>query len=53
MAEEKDRMSEYYRLLSEGHDRRTAYILTDKNPLATYERLEKKKEEREKKSKEE
>lgn len=52
MPEEKDRLSEYYRLRSEGHSVRDSYILTDKNPLATYERLEKKKKEREEDKKE-
>lgn len=46
-----DRVSEYKRLLAEGHDRVTAYVLTDKNPLASYQRLEKIREEREKKTK--
>lgn len=47
-----NREEEYYRLLNAGHDRRTAYVLSDENPLAAHNRLEKIKEEREAKDKE-
>jgi hypothetical protein len=48
-----DRVEKYKELLDKGLSHRDAYILTDENPLSTYERLEKIRESKKKESKSE